>query len=270
MSTQSTSHFSRRTILSAIDLLNRLTHAKLTRFLLDLGPDVAGEIGEQGSVEARLNKLIWYVAHFPSHCLDDGRSIYNAIIDKAVEMLPEQSPWSEPRPDEAAFLRGLERDGFTVTDSQLRRAMPAELQLPQAESEIERLLSKYDLTTAKGHLDQARDAHARGDWAAANAQTRTFIEALCDSIAEKIDPAGGQLPSGHARREKLAQLGFLSAGLNEWEASGKGFFNGLIRRLHPQGSHPGLSDEEDSTFRLHIVMLSARLLLARLDQRGGR
>jgi integrase len=46
---------------------------------------------------------------------------------------------------------------------------------------------------------------------------------------------------------------------------GGGFVNGLAKRLHPQGSHPGLSDQEDSTFRLHTVLLTARLLLERFD-----
>jgi hypothetical protein len=41
--------------------------------------------------------------------------------------------------------------------------------------------------------------------------------------------------------------------------------NGLANRLHPKGSHPGLSDNEDSTFRLHVVLLTARLLLTRFD-----
>ncbi|TIT17485.1 MAG: hypothetical protein E5W70_32070 [Mesorhizobium sp.] len=51
---------------------------------------------------------------------------------------------------------------------------------------------------------------------------------------------------------------------------GKNFINGLMKRLHPQGAHPGLSDEDDSTFRLHIVLLSARLLLTRYDAMVSR
>jgi hypothetical protein len=58
---------------------------------------------------------------------------------------------------------------------------------------------------------------------------------------------------------------FLSRDTNEWEDNGRGFINGLIYRLHPHGSHPGISDEEDSTFRLHIVLVTARLLLRRLS-----
>jgi len=38
----------------------------------------------------------------------------------------------------------------------------------------------------------------------------------------------------------------------------------FFRRLHPQGAHPGLSAEEDSTFRLHLVLLVGRQLLRRV------
>ena len=31
------------------------------------------------------------------------------------------------------------------------------------------------------------------------------------------------------------------------------------------GAHPGLSDEEDCTFRLHLVLLTARFFLRQLD-----
>jgi hypothetical protein len=34
--------------------------------------------------------------------------------------------------------------------------------------------------------------------------------------------------------------------------------------LHTDGSHPGLSDEDHSTFRLHIVLVTARTFLRRL------
>ena len=50
-----------------------------------------------------------------------------------------------------------------------------------------------------------------------------------------------------------------------WSNDGKNLVNGVLKRLHPQGSHPGLSDEEDCTFRLHLVLVLARFFLRRLD-----
>jgi hypothetical protein len=170
----------------------------------------------------------------------------------------------------SALHRGLERDGFSVEDGQLRRALPQALDLPRADDEVHALLDQYAFRIHKGHLDQAIAAHARGDWAAANAQFRPFIEGLLDEIAEQLagGPAGVP-PPGQLRRQWLAQLNppFFLGGLNEWTGQGTGFIEAFFRRLHPQGAHPGLSDEDDSTFRLHLVLLVARLLLRRLRER---
>jgi len=90
---------------------------------------------------------------------------------------------------------------------------------------------------------------------------------LLDDIAIKLDPTSEALTSSENRRERLAtmQPPFLRADLNEWGGNGKNFINGVLKRLHPDGPHPGLSNEEDSTFRLHLVILVARLLLRRVQ-----
>ena len=148
------------------------------------------------------------------------------------------------------------------------------IDLPAADDEVHVLLNRYNLGTPLGHLDQAITAHTRCDWAAANGQSRSFLESLLDEAAYMLVPNPPRAPNqGEARREALPNLQspFLSADLNEWGNQGKNLVNGVFKRLHPQGAHPGLSDEEDSTFRLHLVLLLGRLLLRRLDSlRGGR
>ena len=75
------------------------------------------------------------------------------------------------------------------------------------------------------------------------------------------------------RRTWLAQKNppFFIAGLNEWDNQGHGFIQrhssdcdcthkALIR---------GLSDEDDSTFRLHLVLLASRNLLRRRSSKHG-
>jgi hypothetical protein len=168
----------------------------------------------------------------------------------------------------------LERDGFIPDENGvLRRTLPEVLDLPAADDEVHVLLDCYQLTTPKGHLDQAIRAHSEGDWAAANSQFRTFLESLFDEIAVCLDP--GNAPAtktGETRRQLLSnfQPPFLSRDLNEWSDDGKNFVNGTFKRLHPQGSHPELSNEEDSTFRLHLVLLTAQVFLRRLGAMLGR
>ena len=265
--------FSRRTVVAAIDVLDqKLTQAATSHFLLTLGPEINGAVrGEGTSVRKRMNDLISFVDHHPAHLVDGG-PLEVVIVEKAVSLLqPDRprAPWSPPpslSPAAKVFNRLLEQDGFVISDGTLRRALPADIALPRTDSELTSLLEQHGFDTAKGHLEQASDAHGRGNWASANGQLRTFFDALLDGVAAKLDPSVGVLPSGQPRRAKLAGLGFLSIPLNEWDNDGRGFINGLVRRLHPQGAHLGLSDEDDSTFRLHVVLLTAALLLRRFDQ----
>ena len=45
--------------------------------------------------------------------------------------------------------------------------------------------------------------------------------------------------------------------------------NGLFKMLHTEGSHAGLSDVEHSTFRMQLVLVTARIFLRRLHYREG-
>ncbi len=266
--------FTRRTIIAAIDVIaNRYTHADLTSLLTDFGPEVYTAVGDEasGSKQKRMNDLKRFVDAHPAHQVDDGL-LENVIVERTASLFPPplDPDWGaepEPLPDDLEKVRRtLKQDGFVVTAGSLRRILPADIGLPTTESELIRLLDRHNFGTAKGHLEQAMENHARGNWAAANGQIRTFFDALLDAIAERLDATAASLPSGLQRRLKLASLGFLSIPLNEWDNNGLGFINGLVKRLHPQGAHPGLSDDDDCTFRLHVVLLTAALLLRRFDQ----
>jgi hypothetical protein len=143
--------------------------------------------------------------------------------------------------------------------------LPEALRLPQTDDEVHELLKGLRFTTPLGHLDQAIEAHTRGDWAAANGQLRTFLESLFDDIARNVRPQeAGFRATSENRRALLAEVGFLAADRNEWTSDGKNYINGLLKMLHTEGSHPGLSDEDHCTFRLHVVLVTARTFLRRL------
>lgn len=273
-------HFSRPTVIAAIDVLSAcFAQATASAFLIELGPDVYRDVrDEKVSTLKRMNDLKVFIDDHPGHVADDG-PLETVVVEKAAGFLSGADPmspgweWCEPEdlpPAPKRFKRRLEQDGYVIVNGALRRMLPIDVALPEAASEMQQLLERHGLGTAQEHLDQAFDAHARGNWASANAQLRTFFDALLDGIAAHLDPDAANLQSGQPCRAKLAAKGFLSVPLNEWGDDGKGFINGLVRRLHPQGAHPGLSDEEDSTFRLHVVLLTAGLLLRRFDRSTGR
>jgi len=125
------------------------------------------------------------------------------------------------------------------------------------------LLDRFEYFVAKGHYEQAVSAHTRGDWAAANSQLRNFVEEVFDRFAEAVEP--GSYSSSHNRREALGKANFFRPDLNEWSSDGKGFVQGFWKRLHPQGAHPGLSEKEDSTFRLHLVIVVMHYFVKRFE-----
>jgi hypothetical protein len=266
--------YSRRAVIAAIDVLEvKLTQAEIDSLFTDFGPEVYGQLPGTGSKKSRMVELKRYIDRNLLKQVDDG-ILENVIVERAIRFLPTTEPeydlLSSPpsQPEFDRLRRALSQDGFVMTAGELRRELPADVGLPKAEAELVRLLDRHGFTTAKGHLDQAFKNHAAGNWASANSQIRSFIESLFDDLAVKLDNAAAGKKTGQGRRNHLANLSppFFDRELNEWGDNGVGFINGLMARLHPQGSHPGLSDEEDSTFRLHIVLLTARFFLVRFDR----
>ena len=179
------------------------------------------------------------------------------------------------------LVAGLRFDGFEVrmtqveteTTAELVRMLPSdvpELIFREAENEVTSLLDRHDFPVAKGHLEQAVSAFSRGEWSSANGELRNFYESYLNEIATKLGNDG----SGDNSKTIQKYLGnlkppFLLAHYNEWSSNNQKqqYVQGLMSRMHPHGGHPGLSEEEDATFRLQISLVTARLFLRRFDQR---
>ena len=213
---------------------------------------------------AELARIVTHRSKSPLVTLEGSTSLGEAVVREAVAIADEDSPWES----QGRFERALARDGYSLTwnsegGAMLRPALPPELE-PKADDEVRHLLTNYGFATARGHLDQALNAHVRGDWAAANAQLRTFMEGLLEEIAKALRPNEAQGLTAENRRALLGRIDFFSADRKEWTGDGKNYINGLFKMLHTEGSHSGLSDMEHSTFRLHLALLTARTFLRRL------
>lgn len=162
----------------------------------------------------------------------------------------------------------LKRDGYVIKDGKIVRNFPEELQQAHTESELIQLLNKFEFNTSIGHLKQAIDNHTRGEWASANAQFRTFFDSLLQEIAHKID-SNKTFNNCNEAIQYLSSKRFLSTKLREvCENNEKKdcYVRGLWNRLHAEGPHPGLSEEADSTFRYHTLIVFTRYLLKRLEE----
>lgn len=165
----------------------------------------------------------------------------------------------------------LKRDGYIVVGRTIRKLLPQEIEEAKIESELMIDLETFGFSQSKGHLNQAISNHSQGNWAGANSQFRTFTESLLIQIAGKLLPKN--IPDTGAQAIKLlsetTNPPFFSKGLNEIPTTEKddSFVYGLWVRLHPDGSHPGLSDEDDSSFRYYLTIVFSNYLLRRLKTR---
>lgn len=265
--------FSELTLLRAVDLFREVTQAEIGRILLYLSMDSC--IQEDLSVNKKANTLARFAKENPDHPTSSGASLWDEIVEQAVCLAHRQlgTPvgflsGEEPTPDPTttAFIHALKQDGFEITDEgKLRKTLPCEADLPKISDELHDLLDELDMGIVKGHLNQAIEAHTRGGWASANAQLRDVLEGLFDEIACRIDPANAEDKRGAGSRRLLAQANppFFQKELGEWTDNGKNFIEGVFKRLHSRGSHPGLSDEADCTFRLHLVLIVAHYYVRR-------
>lgn len=265
--------FTRPTLVAAVELLGQHNQGHFNQVMLRLGLEREVPVDTAISVPKKcaiLGALVVQRAATVIPTLDGAMTLGEAVIRQAAELAQDGSD----HPLQTAFARGIARDGFVLVFAgpakpTLRAALPNQIALPQTDDELHELLKGFAFMTPLGHLDQAIQAHTRGDWAAANGQLRTFFESLFDDIARNLRPAeAAALPNSENRRSLLFQIGFLAGDRNEWANDGKSYLNGLFKMLHTEGAHPGLSDEDHSTFRLHVVLVTARTFLRRL--RYGR
>ncbi|MCX5538124.1 hypothetical protein M3A49_01195 [Paraburkholderia sp. CNPSo 3076] len=270
-------HFTRPTVAAAVGVLDAsLTQAKFDQVVFRLGLEASIPFDTSLSVSKKAALLAREVAKAHEELVrtaDGVVTLAEAVVREAVStMTPSTHSEGQER-----LMRALALDGFVIQWSEasrgraapsLRAALPDEVDLPETDDEVHQLLNHYGFIESKGHLDQAIEAHTRGDWAAANSQTRTFMESLFDAIARNIDDGPGSEGTSENRRAMLAKREFLSVQRNEWAGDGKGYINGLFKMLHTEGSHPGLSDEDRSTFRLHLALVTARTFLRRLKNGG--
>jgi len=270
------SALSQYTLIEGLDLISGYSHEGIDRLLMRFGLETVAP-KEKNAKSDRLTLLIDFLRQNPGAKGPFGADLAFEIIEYLIDRLVESLEFSGKTLQEAKprLVRALERDGYIIDGRKLKPMIPSPRGPVVTQSELLDLLDRFRFATSKGHLEQAIAAHTRGEWASANAQLRSFTESLFDEIATSLDSAAvAGLAKSEERRRLLATISppFLLVSLNEWDLTkGTGFLQGFWRRLHPQGSHPGLSDEDDSTFRLHLVQVVAHHLMKRLAARpSGR
>lgn len=270
----------RGAIVSACEILDAIrTNAELESLLIEYGLD--DYVPSGGSIAKTLLELKKFATRNPDFEVqtDFGvKPLAHLVVDVAIKLVP----WSRNKAELWAKLdRYLQLDGFalekeTATDwmdnesvavKGVVASFPEFAELPASSNEVDALLAKHSFTVASRHLSSAKENITQADWEAANSQCRTFLEAITDGIAEKLYPVeAAQKSSGLQKRQLLSAKGFLSKDKHEFSDGGKqAYLPGLAKLLHPDGAHPGVSNQDDAMFRLQSVVVTARWLLKRFD-----
>jgi hypothetical protein len=255
--------FSRNTLVAACRAVAIASETEMDSLVLMLDADGAVHLGRPS--EGTALRLAKYVLDNPELADEYGRPLADVIVEEAIK-------WRFL--DGGTLLRCLERDGFDVTeDGQLHSQLPDVANLSGADDELHVLLRELGMTTASGHLENAISSHAAGNWSAANGELRNVLEHVINEAAERLAPDyARQTGRGHERRRLLATMvdpPFLRTDRCEWTEDGKSFIEGLFKRLHTEGGHPGLSDKSECTLRLQLVLVVTHNLLRRLKRRLG-
>jgi hypothetical protein len=254
--------FSSVTLIELVDALPLQTNAAIEEFAMRF--DLEECVRESG-MEKKLLSIKRYLKDNPEMKGPLGSPLVQEVFEY---MLERKFAWAKKHGQDidlgqlpASLLIALRRDGYTTDGLTLIPLLPTETDLEQVESELEFMLSSSGFSVAKEHLRQGRDDFVRGNWAAANGCFRSAVESLLIGLANQR--GARQVEKGGTAIGSLAQASepLVHERLNEWDGQGKGFMEGFWKRLHPEGPHPGLSDEEDCTFRMQLVMVVMHYLL---------
>lgn len=280
--------FSNRTLLELIRIADNLSHSEIDRIISIFGfPSLP--YGTNPSKVQKTTEIFNALRYKSKKCGPFTASIELDLLKYLVDDFFNKHDYFEKedivypgRSESIKFsnafahqnsqlTNSLKLDGYTVIGRDINKLLPEEIEEVKTESELFVVISKYNFEVSKGHLNQAISNHSQGNWASANSQFRTFIESLLIEINNFLLP-GNQVTTAAQAIKTLAETAnppFLSKVLNEYpnDKDSDSFVYGLWARLHPNGSHPGLSDEDDSSFRYHISIVFANYLLRRLAER---
>ena len=281
------SEFNPMTVVAAAKILSGFqSHSEMD--VLEVQWGIAGRVSSSNK-SARVADLARIACEEEIEVLTEGGRVHlsRALVELAISV-PEHkrqpAAWK-------TLVAGLRFDGFEVRTRQVEpdlddywqsgrtetivelvRMLPSgvpDLGFREAENEVTSLLDRHGFTVAKGHLTQAVSAFSRGEWSSANGELRNFFESYLNEMASGLSYTGSG--DSRERRDYLGSLQppFLLADYNEWNANNQKpqYVQGLMSRMHPHGGYPGLSEEEDATFRLQISLVTARLFLRRFDER---
>lgn len=177
------------------------------------------------------------------------------LLDLAESQLTSANEWQLESDDcIRALIRSLEVDGYAFQNGRLLPATPAPTALQEAISLLETDMEMLGLDVSLNHYQQAVENYVSGNWEAANAQVRSFLENLFVSLCV--------LHSEKTFADPGAALQHLYN--TEWLDKGEyNHYRHFWDDIQDNGPHHGLSTDQEALFRLHYATSVARYLVAK-------
>ena len=190
---------------------------------------------------------------------EEAEPIMKDIWEKTGERLNLKMLKGQANKFDRQLLTALRADGYEMVNGKIIPAPPLQL-MAESMGHLQMLLRHRNFLVAEGHLIQALDNYQRGNWAACNAQLRALLEEICNVLYARNSDEEMSMVGGSARKW-LETMGILSEKESE-------FFKSWFKILHTEGSHPGLSSQEDTRWRLHVTVSTSHWALMALDKSG--
>lgn len=235
--------YSNKTIAELCRALHEIIpdHAELQLVFLEHGLDY-----EQfaGGIRPRVNELVMTL-----HSRDDG----GASLTELIEYVLRRRDAGWPLVDR--LLYALRLDGYEWHDGKLIPTTPEPVALAQELSQLECDLQELRLSVAATHYRQAHESFVAGNWEAANAQVRSFVEDFFIEVGRR--KTSKDRPDPAASLQDLRSDDFL-------DDAERQTFKGFWQSIQDKGPHRGLSDEQEALYRLHVATSIARYVIHKL------
>lgn len=247
--------FSRATQAALIEVVADLyTHDELSQLFrrLDVKDEDDREGGRRRSKPRRVEDAVdTLIQRGPTHG-SDLLELCRAVLEERLNGRITES-WPAMR----RLLNGLKADGYELADHRLAQTNPDAAPMAEDMTALGAELEARGWTVALTHYRQAVDNFTDGECESSNAQLRSFLEELLRKAAAARNCRPSVDPKGNI--DKLTNSGML--GQDEAQ-----FLKGLAGLSNTNGSHPGISTSDESLFRLHATVASARWVLALLGR----
>ena len=247
--------FSGPTQAALIEVVAELhTHDELSQLFLRL--EVEEESGRRQTKLRRVQETVDALRRRgPMHGSDILELCRVVLEERSNEMVIQAIP--RLRGAMRRLLDGLKVDGYELVDRQLVKTYPDAAPVAEDMAALGVELEARGWTVALTHYRQAVDNFTDGEFESSNAQLRSFLEELLTRAVVDCNGQPSTDPKGNI--DKLTNSSMLVRDEAE-------FLKGLVRLSNTNGSHPGISTSDESLFRLHVTVASARWVLALLGR----